>query len=129
LERAGHLGNCDSTISEASYQHQLSQGLFAPRVYRNDDDAAHDEEPESLWSQELKFAAVFSDGKFPNTTSFRLRKAEATFLESRYAALKPDRNETLVTGWCCSGIGMAQGVSVTLNPPVLPVYLVSLFGA
>jgi Family of unknown function (DUF6361) len=93
----GALEIATRRISEASYQRQLFEGLFAPRVYKDDDDAAHDEEAESLWTQDLKLAHVLSDGKFPNTTSFRLRKAEASFLESRYAALKSDDNENLVT--------------------------------
>ena len=50
-----------------------------------------------MWTQTLKLIHVLPDGKFPDTTSFRLRKAEAAFLESRYGALTPDGHETLVT--------------------------------
>jgi Family of unknown function (DUF6361) len=111
------LGIATRRISEASYQHQLSEGQFARHDYTDDDDAAHDEESESLWSLELKFAHVFSDGRFPNTTSFRLRRAEATFLESRYAALKPDGNETLVTRMVLLGRRHGAGSLGDINYP------------
>lgn len=93
----GALGITSRRISEASYQRQLKEGTFGPHVYRDDDDAAHDEEAESLWTKALGLTHVMPDGKFPDTTSFRLRKAEAALLESRYGALAPDGNDTLVT--------------------------------
>jgi Family of unknown function (DUF6361) len=91
------LGIATRWISEANYQRQLSEGLFGRRVYKDDDDAVHDEETESLWTLLLKPSHIMPDGKFPDTTDFKLRKAEATFLESRYAALRPDGHESLVT--------------------------------
>jgi hypothetical protein len=93
----GALGIATRRMSEASYQRQLSEGMFGLRVYKDDDDAAHDEESESLWTQALKLTHVLTEGRFPDTTSFRLRKAEAVFLESRYGALTQDGHENLVT--------------------------------
>jgi uncharacterized protein DUF6361 len=93
----GALGVATRRVSEASYQRQLSEGAFGLRVYKDDDDAAHDEEAESMWTPALKLGPFLSDGKFPDTTSFRLRKAEATFLAARYAALVPGDQENLVT--------------------------------
>ena len=93
----GALGIATRRISEASYQRKLSEGTFGPRAFKDDDDAVHDEEAESLWTPVLKLSQVMPGGKFLGTTSFRLRKDEARFLESRYAALRPDGNEILVT--------------------------------
>ena len=93
----GALEIATRRISEGSYQRQLSDGLFASHILKDDDAAAHDQEVESLWAPLLKLSHVMSDGKFPDTTSFKLRKAEASFLESRYAAIRPDGNENLVT--------------------------------
>jgi hypothetical protein len=84
-------------ISEASYQRLLSEGRFGPRIYKDDDGVAHDEEAESLWTEALKLSQILPDGKFPETTNFRLRRVEAIFLESRYAALRPEGNENLLT--------------------------------
>lgn len=93
----GALGIATRRISEASYQRQLSEGLFGARVYKDDDDSAHDEEAESLWTAELRLGHVLSDGKFPGTTSFKLRKAEAALLAARYAAMAPEGHDNLVT--------------------------------
>ena len=93
----GALGIATRRMSEASYQRQLSEGTFGLRAYKDDDDGAHDEDAESLWTSALRVTHVLPDGKFPDTTSFRVRKAEAAFLESRYGTLAPDGNETLVT--------------------------------
>ena len=105
----GALGIATRRVSEASYQRQLAEGIYGRRVYKDDDDAAHDEETESLWTPTLKLGHVLPDGKFPDTTSFRLRKAEAAFLESRYAALIPDGHENLVTRMVT--LGRQHGVS------------------
>lgn len=93
----GALGIATRRVSESSYQRQLSGGIIGPRVYRDDDEAAHDEEADSLWSPDLKLAHVMPDGTFPESTDLSLRKAEAAFLESRYARLTPEGNESLVT--------------------------------
>ena len=92
----GALGIASRRISEATYQRQLSEGLFGLHVYKDDDDAPHDEEVESLWTQ-VKLNYVLPGGKLPDATDFKLRKSEASFLESRYAALRPEGNESLVT--------------------------------
>jgi hypothetical protein len=105
----GALGIATRRMSEASYQRQLSEGLFGPRFYKDDDDAAHDEEAESLWTPVLKLTHVMPGGKFPDTTSFKLRKAEASLLESRYAALRPDGKETLVTRMILLGLQHGAG--------------------
>jgi len=93
----GALGIATRRVSEASYQRLLAAGAFGPRVYKDDDHVAHDEEPESLWTPALKYGDLFPAGKFPDTTSFRLRKSEAELLVARYAALAPDGHENLVT--------------------------------
>ena len=49
----GALGIATRRASEASYQRQLAEGAFGLRVYRDDDDAAHDEDTESLWTSVL----------------------------------------------------------------------------
>jgi len=109
----GALGIATRRVSEASYQRQLAEGVYGRRVYKDDDDAAHDEETESLWSPTLNLGHVLPDGKFPDTTSFRLRKAEAGFLESRYAALIPDGRENLVTRMVA--LGRLHGVSSLID--------------
>ena len=93
----GALEIATRRVSESTYQRQLSESAFGSRVYRDDDGVAHDEDTESLWTPTLKLSYVLPDGKFPDTTRLRLRKAEAAFLESRYAALIPDGHENLVT--------------------------------
>jgi hypothetical protein len=91
------LGIATRRISEATYQRQLAAGQFAPGIIKDDDTAAHDEEEQSLWTPLLKVSHVMPGGKFPDTTSFKLRKSEALFLQARYAALKADGHENLVS--------------------------------
>lgn len=107
------LGIATRQISESSYQRQLSEGTVGPRVYRDDDEAAHDEEADSLWTADLKLAHVLPDGRFPIGTDLSLRKAEAAFLQSRYAGLKPEGNESLVTRQVI--VGMTSGAASVLS--------------
>lgn len=93
----GVLGVATRRISEGTYQRQIAQGLFERRTYRDDDDAAHSDESEALWTGDLRLSHVMPGGTFPASTSFRLRRSEAVFLESRYAGLRPGGNEMLVT--------------------------------
>lgn len=93
----GTLGIATRRISEASYQRQLSEGAFGLRALKDDDHAVHDDEDESLWNKTLNLNHVMPGGAFPESTRFRLRKSEAGFLASRYEALKPDGQPTLVT--------------------------------
>lgn len=92
----GALGIAAQRISEASYQRRLAEGTFGG-VYTDDDGSAHDDEVESLWDPALKLGHILPEGKFPTATSFRLRNAEAKYLEARYATLAPDGHENLVT--------------------------------
>jgi hypothetical protein len=93
----GALGIATRRVSEASYQRQLSEGVYGRAFYRDDDDCANDEEVESLWDPALKLGHILPEGKFLTATSFRLRNAEAKFLDARYAALVADDHENLVT--------------------------------
>jgi hypothetical protein len=93
----GVLGVATRRISEGTYQRQIAQGLFDRKTYRDDDDAAHSDESEALWTGDLRLSHVLPGGAFPASTSFRLRRSEAAFLESRYAGLRPGGNEMLVT--------------------------------
>ena len=93
----GALGISTRRISESLYQRQLSEGNFGVLGLKDDDDVVHDAEVESLWTQQLKLTNVIREGAFPDSTNFRLRRAEADFLESSYRALTPDGNENLVT--------------------------------
>lgn len=105
----GTLGLATRRISEASYQRQLSDGAIGPSRYQDDDDAFHDDEPNSLWTDSLKLAHILPDGQFPASTSFRLRRAEAAFLASRYANLKSDGQDCLVT--VMVSLGQSHGAS------------------
>lgn len=91
------LGIATQRLSESSYQNRLSAGALGPKVWRDDDDAAHAGDAESLWSRSLRLTYVMPDGAFPDSTDFRLRKAEAVFLQSQYAGLKPGGHDSLIT--------------------------------
>lgn len=93
----GALGVATRRVSEATYQSQLSGGAFGLRVYKDEDDAVHDDDAESLWTQDLRLHGILPGGKFTEATSLKLRKSEAVFLETRYATLRPNGNENLVT--------------------------------
>jgi hypothetical protein len=105
----GALGISTQRLSEATYQRRLSEGAYGMRVYKDDDDAAHNLDTESLWDPGLRLGYIMPDGKFPGTTSFLLRKAEAASLKSRYAALLPDGQENLVS--CMVSLGRQHGRS------------------
>lgn len=105
----GTLGIATRRISEATYLRQLSDGAFRTRVLRDDDDASHDEEVESLWSPDLGLGHVLPDGQFPAGTSFDLRKTEAAFLRSRYGSLVPEGRENLVSRMV--SLGLRHGAS------------------
>lgn len=91
------LGVATQRLSLASYQRRLSEGLFRPQTVRDDDDAVHPEDMQSLWDPALRLSYLLPDGVFPADTTLRLRKDEAVLLRDRYAALKPDGHETLIT--------------------------------
>jgi hypothetical protein len=84
-------------VSEASYQERLSEDLVGRRVVHDDDKAAHPADGDSLWDANFRLSHVLPGGVFPANTSFRLRKAEATQLQQRYAKLRPDGRESMLT--------------------------------
>lgn len=91
------LGVATRRLSESGYQKHLNAGTMGPKVWHDEDNAAHMEETDSLWNPELRLAHVMPDGTFPENTNFQLRKSEATFLHAGYAALKPNWNDCLIT--------------------------------
>jgi hypothetical protein len=93
----GTLGIATKRISEASYQAQLRAGAFNRATLKDDDNAVHPDEQESLWHASLRLSQVMPDGVFPASTDFRLRKNEATFLAARYADLRPGGRPCLVS--------------------------------
>lgn len=90
------LGIATQRISEATYQQRISAGDFGLHAYRDDDRVAHDEESSSLWSSDLAIGKVLRDGGFPESTDFRLKTREATYLKTRYGALRPGGYENMV---------------------------------
>jgi hypothetical protein len=84
-------------IAEASYQERLSGDRVGRHVLRDDDDAAHPEEGESLWDPSFRLAHVLPGGVFPARTSFRLWKTEAVQLRERYAQLRPEGRDTMLS--------------------------------
>ncbi len=81
------LGIATEALSESTYQRRLSEGVFGPRSYADDDKVVHDDGEESLWNSKLRTGHVLKDGQFPETTRFRLDSKEAALLAARYAAL------------------------------------------
>jgi hypothetical protein len=66
-------------------------------VLKDDDAALHPDDAESLWDSALRLSHVMPGGKFPASTSFRLRKPEAMSLKFRYALLRPGNQDNLIT--------------------------------
>jgi hypothetical protein len=91
------LGVATQRVSESSYQSHLSAGAFGSRVRHDDDGAAHDDDTESLWNASCRLSSVVPGGVFPDSTNFRLRKAEAIFLQTQYGGLKPRGQDSLIT--------------------------------
>ena len=91
------LGVATQRLSESGYQKHLNAGTMGMKVWRDEDDAAHIEETDALWNQEIRLSHVMPGGAFPENTDFRLRNSEATFLRAGYAALKPGGNDCLIT--------------------------------
>lgn len=118
------LGLATQRVSEATYQRRLSAGAFRAQVLRDDDEAAHPEDTESLWDPSLRLSYVLPGGVFPNSTTFRLRKAEATLLQSRYASLKPGGQDSLITQLVLlarrQGLSSLEGIDYLWDIPVLP---------
>lgn len=90
------LGIANQRLPESSYQNRLAAGAFGSQVWRDDDAAAHADDAESMWISSLRLSHVMPGGVFPDSTTFRLRKAEAAFLQSRYAGLKPGGRDSLI---------------------------------
>lgn len=91
------LGIATQAISESSYQERLSQGAIGPRVLRDDDNAAHPDDNESLWDPTFRVSRVLSDGVFQSSTRFRLWKNEAVQLKARYDNIRPDNHDSMLT--------------------------------
>lgn len=101
----GALGIATQRLSESSYKNRLSAGALGPQVWRDDDDAAHTDGVESLWNSSLRLGHIMPGGLFPDGTDFRLRKAEAVFLQRRYADLKPGGRDSLITHLVSLSVG------------------------
>ena len=93
----GTLGLARAGVSLSSYHRQLTSGVFKAQRIRDDDAAVHPEEAESIWDSNLRLSYALPNGVFPSSTTLRLRKAEATLLRGRYAALMPGGHDTLIT--------------------------------
>lgn len=91
------LGIANQRISEASYQERLSDDSVGQRVLRDDDNAAHPEDSDSIWDPSFRLSHVMPGGVFPSSTSFLLWKSEATQLKKRYENLRPDGRHSMMT--------------------------------
>lgn len=120
----GALGIATQRISEASYQSRLSAGLYRQRILKDDDDALHPDEAESLWNSALRLSHVMPDGRFPTNTRFALRRAEAVILRERYGALRPANQDNLITvmvdGFVTRKQVIDEGIDHAWEVPGLP---------
>jgi Family of unknown function (DUF6361) len=91
------LGIASQRISEANYQERLSDARVGQRVLRDDDNAAHPDESDSLWDLSFRLSHVLPGGIFPPSTSFLLWKNEAVELRRRYESLRPDGRISMLT--------------------------------
>jgi hypothetical protein len=91
------LGLATQRTSLATYQRRISEGAFRRRSVRDDDDAVHPEDVQSLWDPAIRASSLLENGEFPDGTTLLLRKAEARLLRERYAALRPSGHRTLIT--------------------------------
>lgn len=91
------LGIATQNVSEASYQRRLSAGEFQENALADDDGVTHPDTPESFWNGHIKLAHVMPGGAFPENTSFRLRRSEASFLRECYSRLRMADAESLMT--------------------------------
>jgi hypothetical protein len=119
------LGLATQRISEASYQRRLSAGEFRARALKDDDDAAHPVETESLWDVTIKGSYLLREGAFPHRTTFGLRKSEAILLLSRYEALNQGGHDSLIARLVSlgrrSGLQTLEGVNHLWEIPALPL--------
>jgi hypothetical protein len=91
------LGLAMQRTSLATYQRRISEGAFRRKSVRDDDDAVHPEDAQSLWDPAVRASSLLKNGEFPDDTTLRLRNAEARLLRDRYAALRPNGHRTLIT--------------------------------
>lgn len=111
------LGIATQRTSLATYHRRLSQGEFRLHTVRDDDNAVHPDDVDSLWDPTLRLSSILPDGVFPFDTTLRLRKWEAEVLRNRYAALTPNSHRTLITHMVT--VALDQGVTA-LNEFTLP---------
>jgi hypothetical protein len=118
------LGLAKQRTSLALYQRRLSEGVFRAQTVRDDDEAVHPEDVESLWDPALRLSHVLPGGVFPDGTTLRLRRTEAAFLRDRYASLRPDGHHTLITHMVTlareRGLASLDGISLPWDIPGLP---------
>ena len=92
------LGIATQRVAETTYQGRIAKGLVRQKAVRDDDEAVHPDEVESLWDGDFRTGAVLSsDGAFPASLSFRLTRVEAKELERRYAAVRAQEGGSLVS--------------------------------
>lgn len=105
------LGFAAQRTSLTTYHRRLSEGEFRLRTVRDDDNAIHPEDVDSLWDPTLRLSFVLPvDGLFPANTTLRLRKSEAAVLRDRYGALSTNSHQTLITHMVT--VAGNQGVTV-----------------
>ena len=118
------LGIATQRISESTYQDRLSEGSVGRRVIRDDDNAIHPDESESLWDPTVRLSHVLPAGVFPASTRLVLSKSEATLLRSRYDQVRPDGHVSMLTHLIRlgvrSGIEILDAVGFPWDAPNLP---------
>jgi hypothetical protein len=102
-------------ISESAYGQRLAS---TKRVRLQDDDGAVQlEEDDSFWDTSFSTRDILSEGGgFSSETSFSLTVEEATALQKRYAALRPDDGTSLLSHIISRGI-RRPGSSVQFDWP------------
>ena len=120
----GVLGLASQRVSLAAYHRRLSDGVFRATILKDDDKVAHAEDAESLWDLRLRISHVIPGGVFPATNSMRLRRSEAELLRKRYAALRPDGHDCLITHLVAmaerQGVAELESIEHAWDVPGLP---------